>query len=69
MALNLADLFEHAVDTFPDRVALIFGERQVTYTELETRANRLPTTWPPGGSVPVTTSACTPATPSRPWRR
>src|SRR5207302_2351569 len=41
MALNLADLFEHAVDTFPDRVALIFGDRQVTYTELEDEANRL----------------------------
>jgi 3-oxocholest-4-en-26-oate---CoA ligase len=41
MALNMADLFEHAVDTFPDRVALIFGDRQVTYTELEDQANRL----------------------------
>jgi len=41
MALNLADLFEHAVDTFPDRVALIFGDRQVTYTELDDEANRL----------------------------
>src|SRR5256885_5639989 len=41
MALNMADLFEHAVDTFPDRVALIFGDRQVTYTELEDEANRL----------------------------
>src|SRR6476469_5539260 len=41
MALNMADLFEHAVDTFPDRVALIFGDRQVTYAELEDEANRL----------------------------
>ena len=41
MALNMADLFEHAVDTFPDRVALIFGDRQVTYAELEAEANRL----------------------------
>src|SRR6516165_9484516 len=41
MALNMADLFEHAVDTFPDRVALICGDRQVTYTELEDQANRL----------------------------
>src|SRR6516164_8034687 len=40
MALNMADLFEHAVDTFPDRVALIFGDRQVTYRELEGEANR-----------------------------
>jgi 3-oxocholest-4-en-26-oate---CoA ligase len=41
MALNMADLFEHAVDTFPDRVALICGDRQVTYSELEDEANRL----------------------------
>ena len=41
MALNMADLFEHAVDAFPDRVALIFGDRQVTYAELEDEANRL----------------------------
>jgi acyl-CoA synthetase (AMP-forming)/AMP-acid ligase II len=41
MALNMADLFEHAVDVFPDRVALICGDRQVTYTELEDEANRL----------------------------
>jgi len=41
MALNLADLFEHAVDTFGDRVALIFGDRQVTYAKLEDEANRL----------------------------
>src|SRR5690242_9896336 len=41
MALNMADLFEHAVDTFPDRVALIFGDRQVSYAELDDEANRL----------------------------
>src|SRR5262249_12711668 len=41
MALNMADLFEHAVDIFPDRVALICGDRQVTYRELEDEANRL----------------------------
>jgi 3-oxocholest-4-en-26-oate---CoA ligase len=41
MALNMADLFEHAVDTFPDRVALICGDRQVTYAELDDEANRL----------------------------
>src|ERR1700745_3682926 len=42
MALNMADLFEHAVDAFPDRIALICGDRQLTYTELEDEANRLP---------------------------
>src|SRR5579863_2394574 len=41
MALNMADLFEHAVDAFPERVALICGDRQVTYRELEDEANRL----------------------------
>src|SRR5581483_8103853 len=41
MALNMADLFEHAVDAFSDRVALIYGDRQVTYRELDERANRL----------------------------
>jgi acyl-CoA synthetase (AMP-forming)/AMP-acid ligase II len=41
MALNMADLFEHAVDAFPARVALICGDRQVTYRRLEDEANRL----------------------------
>jgi 3-oxocholest-4-en-26-oate---CoA ligase len=41
MALNIADLFEHAVDAFPDRLALACGDKQVTYRELEERANRL----------------------------
>jgi len=41
MALNMADLFEHAVDAFPGRLALICGERQVTYRELEDEANCL----------------------------
>ncbi len=41
MALNFADLFEHAADAFADRTALICQDRQVTYAELEERANRL----------------------------
>src|SRR5580693_5949555 len=41
MALNMADLFEHAVDAFPERVALICRDRQVTYSGLEDEANRL----------------------------
>jgi acyl-CoA synthetase (AMP-forming)/AMP-acid ligase II len=41
MAYNLADLFEHAVDAVPDRVALVCGDEQRTYGELDTRANRL----------------------------
>src|SRR5580692_6644626 len=41
MALNMADLFEHAVDTFPERVALICRDRRVTYSGLEEEANRV----------------------------
>ncbi len=41
MALNMADLFEHAADAFPERVALICGDRRLTYAELEEEANRL----------------------------
>src|SRR6202044_544264 len=41
MALNMADLFEHAVDAFPERVALICRDRVVTYSGLEDEANRL----------------------------
>lgn len=41
MAFNVADLFEHAADAVPDRIAVICGERQVTYRELDERANRL----------------------------
>ena len=40
MALNIADLAEHAIDAVPDRVALICGDEQITYTELEEKANR-----------------------------
>ncbi|MDI6097382.1 acyl-CoA synthetase [Actinoplanes sp. NEAU-A12] len=41
MAANIADLFEHAVDAFGDRVAVACGEREITYAELEESANRL----------------------------
>ncbi|AHH96772.1 acyl-CoA synthetase [Kutzneria albida] len=41
MALNIADLVEHAVDLVPERVAVVCGERHVTYAQLESRANRL----------------------------
>ncbi|MGV7331595.1 hypothetical protein PJK51_29665, partial [Mycobacterium kansasii] len=29
MALNIADLIEHAIDTMPDRVAIISGDRKL----------------------------------------
>jgi 3-oxocholest-4-en-26-oate---CoA ligase len=41
MALNIADLAEHAIDAVPDRVAIISGDEQLTYAQLEEKANRL----------------------------
>ena len=41
MALNIADLFEHAVDVVPERFAIQTGERKATYAEIEAEANRL----------------------------
>ena len=41
MALNIADLAEHAIDAVPDRVALICGDDQLTYGQLEEKANKL----------------------------
>jgi 3-oxocholest-4-en-26-oate---CoA ligase len=41
VALNIADLAEHAIDAVPDRVALICGDEKLTYAQLEERANRL----------------------------
>jgi acyl-CoA synthetase (AMP-forming)/AMP-acid ligase II len=41
MALNIADLFEHAADVVPDRGIIQVGDRVVSYAELEADANRL----------------------------
>ena len=41
VALNIADLAEHAIDAVPDRVALISGDQKLTYAQLEEKANRL----------------------------
>jgi 3-oxocholest-4-en-26-oate---CoA ligase len=41
MALNIADLFEHAVDAIPDRLALVCGDSEVSYAGLEAASNRL----------------------------
>ncbi len=40
MALNLADLFEHAADAFGDRLAVPCGDTELTYQDLEQRVNR-----------------------------
>ena len=39
MALNIADLAEHAIDAVPDRVALICGDEKLTYAQLEASQN------------------------------
>jgi acyl-CoA synthetase (AMP-forming)/AMP-acid ligase II len=41
VALNIADLFEHAVDAAPDNPAVKVGERTVGFADLERDANRL----------------------------
>jgi acyl-CoA synthetase (AMP-forming)/AMP-acid ligase II len=41
MEFNLADLFEHSVDTWSDRGYLVAGGARRTYAEMEARANRL----------------------------
>ncbi|MDT4934850.1 MAG: 3-oxocholest-4-en-26-oate---CoA ligase [Pseudonocardiales bacterium] len=41
MAYNIADLFEHAVDLYPERLAVACDDDEVSYAGLEERANRL----------------------------
>jgi 3-oxocholest-4-en-26-oate---CoA ligase len=41
MEFNLADLFEHAVDHFPEREYLVCDGKRRTYREMDERANRL----------------------------
>ncbi len=41
MAFNLADLAEHTADLLPDRTALVVGDRRLSFSELDARANRL----------------------------
>ena len=41
MQANLADLFEFAADTFPDREYLVAGDQRRTYAEMDRRANQL----------------------------
>jgi 3-oxocholest-4-en-26-oate---CoA ligase len=41
VALNIADLFEHAVNAAPAKPALKAGGRVMTFGELESDANRL----------------------------
>lgn len=41
VALNIADFVEHSIDLNPERVALRDNDREITYAQLEERANRL----------------------------
>ena len=41
MAFNIADLFEHTVDSVADLEVLVVAEERRTYQQLEARANRL----------------------------
>ncbi|MCU1356001.1 MAG: acyl-CoA synthetase, partial [Acidimicrobiales bacterium] len=41
MGFNIADLFERAVDAVPERLALVCGDRSLTYAQLDEEANRL----------------------------
>ncbi|MBA3280725.1 MAG: acyl-CoA synthetase [Acidimicrobiia bacterium] len=41
MGFNIADLFERAVDAVPGRLALVCGDRRLTYREFDTEANQL----------------------------
>ena len=41
MQFNLADLFEAAVDAYPDREYLVANGKRRTYAEMEARANKL----------------------------
>ena len=41
MEFNLADLFEHVADTVPDHLALVHGDRRLTFAQVDERATRL----------------------------
>ena len=45
MQFNLADLFESLADAFPDRLAVVSGDMQITYGQLDERATRLANHW------------------------
>lgn len=72
MALNIADLVEHAIDLVPDRVALASDGHELTYAQLEDRTNRLghylrEQGVKPGDKVGIYSRNT--IEPSRPWSR
>ena len=40
LSFNIADLFELTVDTIPERMAIVCGDRRLTFADLDARANR-----------------------------
>lgn len=45
MQFNLADLYESLADAFPDRLAVVCGDRELTFAGLDARATRLAHHW------------------------
>ena len=41
LKVNLADLFEYAVDNYADREYIVGADKRRTYSEVEARANQL----------------------------
>jgi 3-oxocholest-4-en-26-oate---CoA ligase len=41
MAPNIADLFEHAADAVPERLAIACGDNEISYAGLEAGSNQL----------------------------
>ena len=41
MEFNIADLFESLADAIPDRLAIVSGDRRLTYAQLDARATRV----------------------------
>ena len=73
MEFNLADLFELVADRVPDRLALVAGDRRLTFGELDERATRFanylvdivfPTVTEPSGPPPTPTTAASPPPPT-----
>jgi len=45
MTFNIADLFESLADAVPDRLALVCGDAELSFSELDRRATRLARYW------------------------
>lgn len=50
--LNFGDLFDELARAIPERVAIVYGERQLTWREFDERSNRLARRLIEGGLMP-----------------